>query len=318
MPILSLCGNVGANTGPIACDVRRGVPKIPILGGAVFSPADYASSETFKAALLEAVNLPTGDSGKMYPFPEIQNVVNNTEANTIGTTGSGLQIPLREGRPSYTFGVIIGTNLEKQLRKFNGSVVPVMMVDANNNVWGSLDSNQNFKGTSALIYVSPKPYSDGSSIDTEYALVTMSFISAAEFADFAAFVKVDFNIGELEGLLDVALIEISNVANVYKIGVEYPNAQLGGNLNIYDLYSAELAAAGLWKAYTGPLLTTPLTITSVAVDATLEAWTVTLDSTAYAALASLVKIKLELTTPALLLADDIVGIESIPLIITKP
>lgn len=318
MPILSLCGNVGANTGPIACDVRRGVPKIPILGGAVFSPSQYASSDAFKTALLDSVNLPTGDSGKMYPFPEIQNIVNNTEANTIGTTGSGLQIPLREGRPSYTFGVIIGTNLEKQLRKFNGSVVPVMMVDANNNVWGSLDSALNFKGTSALIYVSPKPYSDGSSIDTEYALVTMSFTSAAEFADFAAFVKIDFNTGELEGLLDVSLREISHASNVYKIAVEYPNAQLGGNLNIYDLYDTELAVASLWKAYTGAALNTPLTITSVAVDAALRAFTVTLDSTAYAALASQAKIKLTLTTPALLLAGGVVGIEAVPLIITKP
>jgi hypothetical protein len=318
MAIISLCGNVGANTGPIACDTSRGVPKVLILGGAEFTPDQYASSEAFKEALLEAVNLPNGDAGKMYPFPEIQNVVNNTEANTTGTTGLGLQLILREGRPAYTFGVLIGTNLEKQLRKFNRRVVPVMVFDDAGNTWGSLTSTKNFKGTNALIYVSGKPFSDGSSVDTLYTNVSISFTSAADFFDYAAFVNTDFNVNELEGLLDATLYEaVENTANAYKIGVVYENAQLGGNINLYDKYGADLAVAALWKAYSGTALATPLTITSVAVDAALKAYTVTLDSTAYSALGSLAKIKLQLDTPAALQAGDVTGIESVPLILTK-
>jgi hypothetical protein len=318
MAIISLCGNVGANTGPIACDISRGVPKVPILGGAEFTPSQYATSEAFKEALLEAVSLANGDAGKMYPFPEIQNVVNNTEANTTGTTGLGLQLILREGRPAYTFGVLIGSNLEKQLRKFNNQVVPVMMFDANGNVWGSLTAAKNFKGANALIYVSGKPFSDGSSVDTLYTLVTMSFTSAAEFFDYAAFVNTDFNVNELEGLLDATLSTAAdNTANAHKIKVAYQNSQLGGDLNLYDKYSAALADEALWEAFTGAALATPLVITSVAADPTLKAFTVTFDSTAYTALGALAKIKLQLVTPTDLKAADVVGIESVPLIITK-
>lgn len=317
MAIFSLCGNVGANTGPILCDISRGVPKVLILGGAEFTPSEYATSEAFKEALLERINLANGDTEKMYPFPEIQNVVNNTEANTTGTTGLGLQLILREGRPAYTFGVLVGTNLEKQLRKFNRQIVPVMVFDDGGNTWGGLTAVKNFKGSNALIYVSAKPYSDGSSVDTLYTNVSVSFTSL-DMVDNAAFANTDFNVNELEGLLDATLIENTpNTTNVYHIKPVYQNAQLGGDLPLADKYGADLAVVGLWKAYTGATLSTPLTITSVALNAAAKDYTVTFDSTAYTALAALAKIKLQLDTPANLKAADVVGIESVPLILTK-
>jgi len=317
MPILSLCSKTGANVGPVSCDTRRAAPAVIILGGKAFSPAEYANNAAYEAALLEAINLENGNSEKMYPFPEIQNTVNNTEANTEGTTGSGFKMILREGKPVYTFGVIVGTNLEKQMRKFNNKIVPVTVFDKNKNSWGKLDIDKNFVGTDALIYVSPKPYSDGNSVDTEYTLVTVSFLSMADFADDAAFVPTTFSISNLEGLLDAKLRVISNASNVYKIAVEFENAQLGGNVNFYDKYATELASAALWRSFTGAALATPLTITSVAADAALKAFTVTLDTTAYAALSAGAKILLDLETPPVLLAAAVRGIEGDPVIITK-
>lgn len=318
MPVLSLCPKVGANTGPIACDVNRGMPQVMIIGGKTFAPADYATSDTFQAAFLEAITLGNSDSNKLYPFPEIVNVVNNTEADTTGTTGTGVVLKLRDGRPAYTFGVLVGSNLEKQLRKFDGATVPVFIFDDKSNVWGSVDAAGNFKGNRARIGVTGKPFDDGNSIDTAYTTVTVSFISLKQFVDFAAFVNTDFDASELEGLYDIAILEAAaHASNVYKLSPEYVNSQLGANLKMYDQYEDELAVAALWKAFSGASLTTPLAITSVAKDTALGAYTVTLDTTAYAALPALSKIKITLDEPPALKAGGVIGIEAVPLIVTK-
>lgn len=318
MPILSLCGSVGANTGPIACDTRRGVPKVLMLGGASYDSTDYATQAAFQAALLASINLATGDSGKIFPFPEIQNVANNTEANTTGATGLGFQFILREGKPAYTFGVIVGSNLEKQLRAFNNSIVPVFVFDSNGNVWGKLDADGNFVGTQALIFVAGKPFSDGNSVDTEYTNVSVSFLSASEFFDDAAFVKTTFNITNLEGLLDATLYEFgANVDNVHKIGAKVVNTQLGADQNLFTKYATELASSSLWEAHTGANFSTSLALTSVAADNTNKVWTVTFDSTAYLALTDGDDIRVRLKDPATLLAAGVRGIESIPVIVNK-
>lgn len=318
MPIISLCGNVGTNTGPIACDIKRGVPKVIMLGGASFDDNDYSSNTAFQAALLSAINLATGDPGKLFPFPEIQNVTNNTEANTTGTTGLGFQLILREGKPAYTFGVIVGSNLEKRLRAFNNQIVPVFVFDNNGNVWGKLDADGNFVGTQALIFVAGKPYSDGNSVDTEYTNVSVSFLSATEFHDDAAFVNTTFNISNLEGLLDATLYELGpNNDNVHKIGVKVINTQLGADVNLYDKYSTELATASLWEAHHGTTFSTPITITSVAGDAGNKVFTFTYDSTMYNGLADGVIIRTRLKPPPVLLAAGVRGIEGIPIMIKK-
>src|SRR5581483_9891962 len=319
MPILSLCGNVGANTGPISCDTRRAVPKVLMLGGASYDSTDYATQAAFQAALLASINLATGDATKIFPFPEIQNVANNTEANTTGATGLGFQFILREGKPAYTFGVIVGSKLEKQLRAFNNSIVPVFVFDSNGNVWGKLDADGNFVGTQALIFVAGKPFSDGNSVDTEYTNVHISFLSASEFFDDAAFVKTTFNITNLEGLLDATLYETAaHASNVYKIGAKVINTQLGADQNLYTKYATELGSASLWEAHTGTTFSTTLALTSVAGDSTNKGWTVTTDTKAYAALASGTQIRFRLKDPATLLAAGVRGIESIPIIVTKP
>jgi len=297
---ISFCGSVGANTGGIKCDTRRGNPQRIIVGGASFAVAGITSA-TFKTDLLIAVKLATGASGKMYPFPEIVGVTNNTEANTEATLGNGVKLIQREGRPAYTFDVLIGTNLEKQLRKFNGAIVPIMVFDDNGNVWGKTNASNNFVGTDASIFVSGAPFGDFSNPNT--AKVTISFVSARDFFDFAAFVNTDFNVNDLEGLLDTTLIELAaNVGAAYKMGARVVNTSLGNDVNLYDEYNTEIASTSLWTGTTAAGAV--LVPTSVAVDATLKGWTVTF--------ASVVQ-SINLQTPAILDAAGVVGIEGIRL-----
>lgn len=319
MSVISLCGSSGANTGPMDCDVRRARVVEMIVGSASFDSDDYASSAVFKTAFLDRINKAAGTSDKLFPFPEVQNTTNNTEANVVGTTGTGFQFILREGKPGYTFGVIVGSNQEKQLRKFNGLKIPVFFFDSNGNVWGKLNAAGDFVGIKALIFVGGKPFSDGNSVDTEYTNVTVSIESAADFFDFAAFVNTDFNISDLEGLLDVELSLFNLASNVAKIKGVVKNSQLGADQNIADTYGTELASASLWEAGTGTNFATPLTLTSVAYsDTTNKVFSITYDTTLYAALASGTEIRTRMKSPATLKAADVIGIESIAVIVTKP
>lgn len=318
MSNISICGGVGDNTGPIECDVRRGIPKLPLLGGASFAPADYISSEVFEPLFVAKTKLANGSPDKLFPFPEIQNVANNTEANVTGTAGLGLQFVLREGKPAYTFGVVIGSSLEKQLRKFNTQIVPMFMLDSNGNVWGKLDADGNFVGCRVQVFVSPKPWSDGASVDTEYTLVSLTYQSAQEYADETACAQTDFTVSDLEGLVNVYGSQpAAAVSNVYKILWSPKGTSLTNKAKIFDLYADELAVASLWSMATGATFGTPLAITSVAKDTTLGCWTVTADSTAHTALPAGAKIQIRLDPPADLEAADVFDIEAIPYVVTK-
>lgn len=318
MPVISFCGSAGANTGGVDCDIRRGKPVLFIVGSHKFTTAETLTAETFTATLLALMKLNTGNPEKMYAFPPLRGITNNTPANTEGTLGDGTTIVLGEGAPGFTGQLLIGSNTEKAIRKFNGLVLPVITLDANGVFWGTEDALGNFFGTQALLFTSPKPYSDGTSVETEVATTSVRYLSAADFSDNASAIESDVRANQLEGLVDVRLSEASvSNTNARKIKVKFKNVVKGKDFDFYDKYSTDLADVNLWSAHSGSNFQTPLTITSVVVDATLKAWTVTLDSTAYTALAANSKIKLELVGPEELDAADVIGIEGTPVVLTK-
>lgn len=318
MPIYSLCGGVGANVGPISCDKRRGIPEVLTLGGKVFEPADYANATTFQAAFTAAINLANGDPDKLYPFPLIQNITDNTEENTVGTTGKGFRMILKEGKPAYTFGVLAGSTQEKNMRKFNNQIVPAFIFDNARDIEGMLDGSANFVGYPVLIFCDGKPYSDGNTVDNEYTNVEVSFLSATDFFDNFAFIKTTFTAAALEGLIDGTLYEAGAIAaGVAKIGVKVVTPELGKVYSLYTKYATELADDALWEAGTGTGFATDLPVTAVAGNAA-GYWDVTLDNTAYTALPSGTKIQVRLKNPTILLAAGVRGVEGIAVIITKP
>ncbi len=313
MAIIDLCGSVGANTGAIKCDPRRANFKTIIVGGASFNSAQYSTAAAFKTAFQAATKLATGASGKLYPFPEFVGVTPNTEANRTATLGNGTVITLSEGRPSYTADLRIGTNLEKAIRKFNGAIVPVYAFDDSGKVWGKLDSTGKFVGTAAEIFVSGSGFGDYN--NASLARVSISFQSASDFYDYAAFVDTGFNISDLEGLLDITLSVVSHTTNVYNVAAKFESTDLAGDVNVYDNYSAALVA-GLWYAKrldTGATIA----ITSVALNSAAKTFTVTLDSTTHTALPANTPIEIGWVSPATLDAADVTGVESIPVATTK-
>jgi hypothetical protein len=312
----SLCGAVNfGNTGEIGCDNFRGVPTMLLVGSATFSSSDYVDSATMDAAMIAKTKLGTGSSQKLFPFPTIQGNADQTEAAKYGTLGYGLREKLVDARPAYEFDVRAGSNLEKKLKTFDGKSVPVIIRDDKNQFWGRLNSSNQFEGAVYQIGVTPQPFGDGQ--NPKVTKITISIVNPRDFVENAkVYVSTTTSLA-FAGLKDVTMRVLSNVTNVYKIKLEIITDLLGTNLDIYDDYGA-LIQPLTFTAFTGTTYTTSLAITSVAVDATLKALTVTFDSTAYTALASGAKIKLVAPLPAILDAANVVGIEIATLIITKP
>lgn len=316
MANFSICGLVGANTGAIDCDVTRGNPTQIIAGSASFAAADYADSDTLKAAFLTKIKQAKTASDKLFPFPVIQGVSDKTEAAKYGSLGYGLQVKLLRSKPGYEFDVLAGSSLEKQLVKFDGKVVPLFIFDDQSNIWGILDENDNFQGAEYLVGVEPRGFGDAQNPKT--TKISISVVDSKDFTENSKFASVSFSTNDLQGLVDVELYETAaHASNVWKIGARIATDDLISTIDVHDSYATELASSSLWEAFTGATYATSLALTSVANDTTNGGWTVTFDSTAYGLLSSGDKIKLRLKDPATLDAADVTGIESGFIILTK-
>lgn len=310
---LNLCGSVGANTGAILCDKQRSLPKLMFVGGKKFIPSEYLDPDDLQAAIKAAVKLPTGDSDKLFPFPEIGGTTDQTDALKTATLGYGLKQITIEGRPGYSYQVQVGQAQFQALRKFNRAIVPVYTVDDQNDMWGTFGSDLGWNGEIAQLFVSGNGFGDGTK--PFVADISVVYQSASDFNDYSKYAELNFNPNEAKGLITVELSEYADhAANVYHIAVTAPTAKLGVNLSVEDDYAAELADEAMWIATSGGA---SLTITSVA-DVAGKGWTVTFDNTAYTALASGAKIYLSLVDSTALDAADITGIENVqPLILVK-
>jgi hypothetical protein len=301
------------------------VPKKIVVGNKAFSSSEYADADTFQAAMLAAIKLPTGDSTKLFPFPEIGEVADNTEAPTMGNLALGSPRRLRKGRPAYTYSVEITHDEYQKLLAFDGVEVPAFSFDDASQWWGyraaaaanTVNTNP-YKGEMVYITIQGNGFEDGANAATGVATISVSYKSIDDFEKRGTYIKTpDMSAGDLVGLIDIMLYEPqAHASNVHKIKAIITTAQIGVTLDVYDDIGAGLAAL-TWTAGTGASYGTSLTITSIAVDATLKALTVTFDSTAYTALAAGAKIKLTPPDTTALIAGGITGFEIGSIILTK-
>lgn len=323
---INLCSVVGSNTGAVDCGEKRRIPQQFVVGGKEFTASEYADADTFQDAMVAAFKLNTGDASKLYPFPPIAKVAPGSEGNTTGSLPFGVTRRLRKGRPTYTYSVEISQEQFTKLLAFDGKTLPVFTWDDVSNMWGyranaaANTKNTNvFKGERAYITIEGNGFEDGENVETGVATITVSYVSVSDFEKRGSYISLpELSSSDMVGLKDVVLYEPSvNVSNVYKVKMIIPQPKIdGGDRDIYDEYGA-LIAAETFTAFTGATFSTPLTITSIAVDSTNKALTVTFDSTAYTALASGAKIKLVPPTAAVLDAADVPGIEIGYIILTK-
>ena len=300
--LISFCGSTGQNTGGIDCDVRLGNIRMLFVGGAKFTAEEYATEASLKAAIINRIKRANGDAEKLYPFPIINTVTNNTEAPTRETLGDGTQRTLREGRPSYTLeSGFVGLNQEAALMEFNNATLPAFALDDTKNFVGKFDVDDNFIGSKLQLYTAPAgfgTYAAGTTTKTE-----ANWLDSRALSTNARLFETSFDTDDFEGLLDAELRTMAApTGNAHKIGVFVKNKSIGKDQNLYDTYSAELAATGMWKGITAAGAT--VAPTAVAVDATLKAWTVTF---------GVAVAIIDLADPPVLDAADVTGIEGVEL-----
>lgn len=320
-----LCSVVGGNPGGPNCDTKRGRPKKPIVGGKAFTSSEYADADTFQAALTAATKLDAGNASKLFAFPEIKEVNITTPASSSGNLAFGSVKRLVKGIPSLEYLVEIGWTEYQKLLAFDNKIVPVFTLDDAGNFWGYraaaaayTPNTKNFTGELARVNVEGSGFENGTEASSGVAKITISYISVDDFEKRGTYINLpNLSSGDLVGLKDVMLSEPqAHSTNVYKIKATIPLPKLGGDLNIYDEFGAILAAA-TWTAFTGATFGTSLAITSIAVDATLKALTVTFDTTAFSALAGGAKIKLVPPSVQTLDTAGATGIEIGYIIVTK-
>lgn len=306
------------NSGLPLCDVIRKAPKALLLldSGVEFTPSDRASVATLVAAIKAKTRAARG--ARVYPITSLSGFTDNSKPSTKAAIGnlSIQEITMQEGVPSFTFEHYKGDLFQKQLAKAEGGALKLMILDAGNVLYGTETSSGNLTGFTLAEFKAELPKFATASAPAVYPF-SITLDSIVEYRDNLMIAQLDSTVYNISGIVDANLNSTDNppvqVANVIKIG---PIGTGGKNVGV--LYPSALAVVGAWVA-TNDQTGASVTITSVSWDSANDRFNVTLDSTAYAALASGETISVSLASPAALLALGVDGFESVgPVKVTKP
>lgn len=300
------------NTGQPLCDFIKGIPKKGVIlldRGASFSAANLASVTAFNAALIAKTYAARGD--RAYPIWDINNFEQETPDPTTGGVGNMTteQIYISDPLPSFRIGYGGGEIQHARIGAMSGGSYDFMIVDDNYSVYGTKTADGGMKGWStSQIFVYPSLFRVADAVN-QYSF-RIQLASIAEYRENIAAVKSNSSILSAYGLINVPLTELSKASNVVKV-----QAIADGGTNLEPVYGTAISAL-TWTAKNAD--GTSFTVTSVADDTALDAYTVTLDSTAYTALASGDTVTIYGPTASALAGADVSPYEMIPVIITKP
>lgn len=311
---INVCATLGGNTGKPGCDVRMARPQyIMPARDKVFTANEVADATAFKAALKTAMLQPRDSANKVFCFPLMRVVDDNTGDVSPQTLADGYEEILNELLPKYTLQSTAGVCVVQAMCEFNGWTDGVFVVDVNKILWYVIPTAGGAAAfTVGNLYTDPPRFGNSSNIQTSKTRIT--FGDLEEFKANVGALKLDFDPSKLVNTVDVTLVEkAAQSTNVFTIG---GIVQCAGT-DIYASYSAGLANIARWVV-TRLDTSAAITLTSVAADATNKGWDITLDSTEYTALPSGTKLEFKLADPATLDAAGVSGIESFTIVYTKP
>lgn len=310
---INVCTFLGGNTGEGSCEVRMSSPKFfGPTRGLKFSKADLASSDTVKAAMLAAMLLSREDDNKLFWFPVLRKISDNTAEAKTETLDDGFEEVLNESLPSYLLESTAGVCQTQGMVAFNGWTGKNYVIDKNNILWAVATDDGGAQGWSTgSLYTNPPRFGNSSNINTNKTKLV--FGTVEEFKGKLIAVKLNFDPTKLANIVDVALFErIAATGYAFKIASE----QYCAGTDLYAAYKTGLAQTGAWDISLPD--GTAVTVASVAADDTNKAWTVTAASSP--TIAAGVKLTVKLKNPTVLagLTTPVKGIESIPVVVTKP
>jgi hypothetical protein len=276
---VAICNTNGAgNTGFGAC-----VVDIGYIGMLIFAPDGFKIPTTSIAAALTTINagiLNNNPLQRLYPVSGLVQPTDSSESPTIQTFNDGSKAVVKEGFYDWTFQFTKGAFcLSFRLRMANGLNRSFFIVDKNGRLYGTDTGDGMVTAIKpALAWTHPFKLNDGTKV-TEYA--TMVNFDPAYLNDYPSFLDFKNNGGygallALTGLQDVLLAKISRLVAVLKVSAK----TACGTVNLYDVYGATLANTAAWLAYadSSGVPGNALTITSVAGDANVKGYTITIDT----------------------------------------
>lgn len=265
--------NVGGNTGKPDCGFN---PKNMVMAFLTHKSKSFADADLAPASLeatLQAAIAATGKN-RIYPIMPFAQFDDKSEDAKVATHGFGDKEFVGDGKYHWQFRILKGSVcFQKQLRKHNGrSDMRMIGVDKDGNVFGTKLSDGSLAGQTLSDFFADKVKMSNS---TDPAVYTVDFMLAdpTELNDRPGFVKATFNVLEAcQGIIDVTLTAGTLASGSIKVTA----ATACGQVNMYDEYADELAAAGAWVLTKAG---SPVSITGVAKDAAISGWTVTFTGT---------------------------------------
>ncbi len=302
-----ICSTVnGGNSGVPGCyfNPKNIVGVIMVDKNATFTAAEVAD---FKTTLQTGV-LAAGAS-RIYPIFRFVEVSDNSEEETFSIAGYGEKEPVKDGDYDLKFRFIKGgLCLLKNLRKFNNSDMKMLLVDSDNNVFGTLNSSGELCGLSGVVFAPKMKFNDGSNASQYFFRIILD--KPEELNDAPGFVHCDFNVeNEVKGNLDVELVQHEVDFGVATIKLR----TACGKTDLYDTYEDEFAVVENWTCANSS--GAAVTITGVTKDAVNKAWDIAFTGTGVHTL--------NLAAPSVLAAAGIGGspengYEGIALEVTMP
>lgn len=299
------------NVGVPPCDLSKKKMKGVIFAdkGVTFTGAEIASVAAFIQAVKDKTTAARG--GRVYPVWDINNFEDNTGDPATGGIGNltNATIVTQDAIPSFRFGYNGSEARHKRMAAMSGASLDVFFVDEQFAVYGTQDAEGVFGGFSVLqAYVDTSKFIVADAVNQYAFRLTLGSIS--EYRDQSLYVVTNSGILAAVGLINVQLSQLSAVDNVHKI-----QAIADGGTNLEPLYGNELDGL-TWTAInlqTGAAFV----VTSVARDSALDAFTVTLDSTAWTALSVDDQVQIYGPTAAAMAAAGVKPFEMISVIVTK-
>lgn len=312
----AICAINLRNTGTSTCVFD---PKL--IAGAIELPVDrvltQAEMDALQATLAAGILAPL-KKNRFYPINDFRTPTDGSEDTVVQTMGDGSKVVVRDGNYNWTFQYIEGGLCRSNaLRSHNFRKSSWLFYDANNVLigWRKLDAggvNYGLAGVPVMFHAKPWKMATGS----EIAGYMVMFDFKPEYInDYFGAVKATFPLSSLQGLQNLVLQSVAAPASgVYKIRVS-TSCDLE---NQYDTFGALLASGALWTAV-NEATQNAITVSSVASDANIKGYTVTLLNTDpdYTAATAAGLITFSLVDPTALDTADISGFESIPLTIVR-
>lgn len=264
-----ICATEYGNTGLGDCYI-----ELDKIVGAIQVPSNFQIAQSDVAGLLDFLETKTyaAIGTRIFPYPKLINITDNSEDITINTTEYGDKIFVKDGFYDWTFRYLKGgVQLHQELAKNQGSGKYFLFFDKNNVLIGYKSGNV-LKGVPVDQFrVLPWRPNTGA----ESALFNLRFIIDPIYLNQGnlGFLKVtDFNLLDVVGLQEVELTIIDQALNVATVKV---TSKIGG-VDLYGAYKTNLLQVTAWKAFKSD--GTASSVTSVADNVADEAFDVALNA----------------------------------------